>query len=200
MRYFIAVLVIAASVLAGGDRASAQPALSVRIMAPASGATVQNPVRVQVQVGGGTVADATAGDPQALHYHILIDVDPATVIQPGQPLPTGRSEVIHTANLDYPLNELAPGRHTITAILTRGDHVPLSPNIQDQVTFTVAAGQASPAPSTATPGASSPPSGMPRTGTGASGDAALAWPVTALLAIVPVVVAGAAVGLRRRRA
>src|SRR5205807_2501364 len=103
-------------------RASAQTPLSIRITSPAAGATVANPVQLHVEIAGGTVKDAAAGDPQALHYHILVDVDPATVIVPGQPLPTGRANVIHTANPDFPLGELTPGQHTITTVLTRTDH------------------------------------------------------------------------------
>lgn len=200
MRYILAILLVVLAAVVGGTRATAQSALSLRIAAPANGQTVQNPIRVRVDIAGGTVAEASAGDPQALHYHILVDVDPATVIQPGQPLPTGRSEVLHTANQDFPLTALSPGQHTITAVLTRGDHVPLSPNVQDQVTFTVAAGQATPAATAVATPVTAPPAGMPRTGVGISGESGFSWRLIAMVGLVPVLVAGAAVWVRRHRA
>jgi MYXO-CTERM domain-containing protein len=166
-----------------GSGARAQQAGSIRIMAPTNGATVAAPVNLTVAITGVTVKPASAGDPDAFHYHIFIDVDPATVVQPGQPIPTGRADIIHTADLAVPLTDLAPGPHTVWVVLTRTDHVPLSPSVQDRVQFTVAgAGQAA-------------PSGAPRVGTGvATGAGAPGLPVWLILAGV----VGGAWLIRRR--
>jgi hypothetical protein len=164
--------------------ARAQQAGSIRITAPANGATVAPPVNLTVAISGVTVKPASAGDPDAFHYHIFIDVDPATVIQPGQPIPTGQANIIHTADLTVPLADLAPGSHTVWVVLTRTDHVPLSPSVQDRVQFTVAAGQ-------------SAPSGPPRVGTGVatgSTPGPLAW------LILVGAVGGGAWLIRRRTA
>lgn len=125
--------------------AAAQPGAAIKVAAPAANSTVSGPVMLQVDISGVPVKPAGEGDPQAFHYHALVDVDPATVIQPGQPIPTGQANIIHTADLRLALPDLAPGPHTVTVILTRTDHVPLTPAIQDRVTFTVAAAGAAPA-------------------------------------------------------
>src|SRR5262249_28648813 len=161
-----------ALVALGGRRAEAQTQPTIKIVSPAAGATVTGPVTLQVMITGATVKPAAEGDPQAFHYHALVDVDRATVVQAGQPIPTGQASIIHTADASLALPNLAPGQHTVTVILTRTDHVPLNPTIEDKVTFTVAApqaaqpaAQATPAPAaqaTPAPGAAT----VPRTGHG----------------------------------
>ncbi len=186
MRSVTGLLVALVAVLTWGltaPGARAQQPGSIRITAPTNGATVAAPVNLSVAISGVTVKPASAGDPSAFHCHIFIDVDPATVVQPGQPIPTGRADIIHTADMTVPLSDLAPGPHTVWVVLTRTDHVPLSPTVQDRVQFTVTAGQAT-------------PSGAPRVGTGiATGTTTpglLAWLVLAGAA------SGGAVLIRRR--
>ena len=149
--------------------AVAQQPPTVRFVAPEPGASLAaGPVAVIVEIGGVQVRPAADGDASAFHHHLLIDVDPASVIQPGQPLPVGQANIIHTADLMTVLPNLAPGPHTITTVLTKTDHVPLSPAVQDQRTFTVLApGQTPPAPAAPAP-APAPRPGLPNTGTGAA--------------------------------
>ena len=195
-----AVLLAAASVRISPVRAQ-QPG-TIRITGPSSGATVNAPVSLSVEIGGVPVKPAAEGDPNAYHYHILVDVDPATVVQAGQPIPTGREDIIHTASASMPLPNLAPGAHTITVVLTRTDHVPLSPSVQDRVQFTVAApGQPAPATGQAAPPAGGGGAGgtpvQPRTGTGLAGrDARLPrWALPLGLAAL----GGGLLLIRRRR-
>ncbi|MGD9894375.1 MAG: DUF4399 domain-containing protein, partial [Dehalococcoidia bacterium] len=158
---------------AGTAQAQTPPA-TVKITAPADGATIDGPVMVGVEVNGATVKHWNEQDPTAVHHHLLVDVDPSTVVQAGVPLPPGQSSIIHTIDLNRELMDLAPGPHTVTVVLTGTDHVPFSPSIQDQVSFTVrgAAGA------------------LPRTGTGGGllGDTTL--PVQIALAVVAAIVAG----------
>lgn len=186
MRFRCGLLAVFAAVVAWSliiTGAQAQQPGSIRITAPANGSTVAAPVNLSVAITGVTVKPASAGDPDAFHYHIFIDVDPATVVQPGQPIPTGRADIIHTADLTVPLSNLTPGAHTVWVVLTRTDHVPLSPSVQDRVQFTVAAaGQAA-------------PGGAPRVGTGIVTGAA----VPSLLIWLVVVVGGGAWLIRLRR-
>jgi hypothetical protein len=134
--------------------ARAQGGLSVRIASPANGATATNPVTVTVTTSGAVIKDAAANDPNAAHLHYFIDRDPATVLRPGQPIPSGQADIIHTPNTSQVLPNLSPGTHSVWVVLAHTDHTPYSPNVQDQVTFTIG-------------GANSPPSG---------GDAATAAP------------------------
>src|SRR5205085_1253103 len=78
-------------------RAEAQGQPTIKIVSPAAGATVTGPVTLQVAITGATVKPAAEGDPQAFHYHALVDVDRATVVQDVQPLPTGQASIIQPA-------------------------------------------------------------------------------------------------------
>jgi hypothetical protein len=159
----------------------------IRITSPTAGSTVTGPVNVTVDITGVTVKPAAEGDPNAFHYHVLVDVDPATVVQAGQPLPTGQENIIHTADLSVPLANLAPGPHTVTVILTRTDHVPLAQAVQDRVQFTVGAtGGAQPQTGAAAPAAGTAPAQAPRVGAGPArrGDPLPLWaPALAVAAL-----------------
>jgi len=142
---------------------------------------------LSVDIQGVTVKPAAEGDPNAFHYHALVDVDPTTVLQPGQPIPTGQANIVHTADRTIAIPGLTPGQHTVVVVLTRTDHVPLSPNVQDRVTFTVAAaaaGQGAQTPAGQTPVAA------PRVGTGGGIDADAPVSAMLLLALAAVVVLG----------
>lgn len=186
MRYRISVLVaITAVLLLPAAHTRAQQTPTITITSPQNGATVSVPVTVSVAIANATVKPASAGDPEAYHYHLFVDVDPATVVQPGQPIPTGEGNIIHTADPTVTLSDLGPGPHTITAVLTRTNHVPLTPNVEAQVHFTVAAG-------TAAGGAVS----APRTGTGIPDGSSLpAW-----MPLIALALLGAGSWLIRRRA
>jgi hypothetical protein len=185
-----AVLLLGAALYGAGARA--QQTGTVRITAPTNGATVNSPVQLTVDIQGVTVKPAAEGDPNAFHYHALVDVDPTTVLQPGQPIPTGQSNIVHTADRTITIPDLAPGQHTVVVVLTRTDHVPLNPNVQDRITFTVAAAQGGAAGQT--------PVAAPRVGTGGGIDADTSVSLGMLLALLGVLVLGAGVTLVRVRA
>ena len=179
------------------DEVSAQAPATIRVTAPAAGSTVSSPVTLAVDIANALVKPAAEGDPNAFHYHILIDVDPATVVQAGQPLPTGQANIIHTANLREALPTIAPGPHTVTTVLTRTDHVPLSPSVQDRVQFTVAAAaQATPAPAGQPAQPGQLPAGAPRVGAGVT----TPTPATIWLGVGASILAAAGWLLIRRRA
>lgn len=171
----------------------AQQTGAIRITAPANGATISEPVSVSVDITGVTVKPAAEGDPNAYHYHALVDLDPATVVQAGQPLPTGQANIIHTADRTITIPNLSPGAHTVTVVLTKTDHVPLSPSVQDRVQFTVAgAGQAQ----TPAGGAGAPTAGQPRVGTGI---AARGTALPVIMLPLALAALGAGILLIRRR-
>ncbi len=144
----------------------AQATPTIHISAPANGATVSNPVTVAVQSSGVTIKPAAAGDPNAAHYHYFIDRNPATVLQQGQPIPTGQPDIIHTDSANQQLPTLSPGQHTVWVVLAHTDHTPYNPNVQDQASFTVAApGQAAAASAPQAASAAAPPL-PPATGRG----------------------------------
>lgn len=120
-----------------GPAVDAQGGSVVRITAPSDGASANNPVTVQVQPSGATIKAATDNDPNAAHLHYFIDRDPATVLRPGEPIPTGQPDIVHTADMSLQLPTLAPGQHRVWVVLAHTDHTPYSPNVQAQVSFTV---------------------------------------------------------------
>jgi hypothetical protein len=183
---FGVVLALAAGAIWTTSSARAQQAGAIRITSPTNNSTINQPVSVTVEITGVTVKPAAEGDPNAFHYHLFVDVDPATVVQPGQPIVTGQANIIHTADRTVSL-DLAPGQHTVTAVLSKTDHVPLSPSVQDRVTFTVGGAAAA--------GGQTPPSGTPRTGTGTSSGAEVPFAAVAAL----VVALGAGLFVARRR-
>lgn len=131
-------IVAAASVAAPWlSSARAQAGPTIKVTGPTNGASVSNPVTVSVQSSGATIKAATDNDPSAAHYHYFIDRDPATVLQPGQPIPQGQPDIIHTPDANLQLPTLAPGPHKVWVVLAHTDHTPYSPNVQDQVSFTV---------------------------------------------------------------
>ena len=197
MKRFLPALVailLAGAALLGREAHAQQAAGSIRITAPAANAAVSGPVTLTVDIQGVTVRPASEGDPAAFHYHALVDVDPATVVQPGQPLPTGQANIIHTADRTITIPDLAPGQHTIVVILTRTDHVPLNPSVQDRVTFTVTsapAGQTAPAGT----GAAT----LPRVGAGGGLDADNRASPRALATLAAVLALGSGVLAHRAR-
>jgi serine/threonine-protein kinase len=123
-----------------GSAATAAPAgdIQMRITSPANGASVLSTVIVSVDESGAVIKPATDNDPNAAHYHYFIDRDPATVLKPGQPIPTGQPDIIHTQLASLPIPDLKPGPHTVWVVLAHTDHTPYSPNIQKEVSFSVA--------------------------------------------------------------
>jgi serine/threonine-protein kinase len=110
------------------------PTLSV--LQPADGAQVSGPAMIQLDVSGVNLKAPVEADPEGRHIHYFLDVDPATVMVPGQPIPTGQANIVHTANANHTFVDLPPGQHTVWAVLTGNDHVPLTPNVQGKVAFT----------------------------------------------------------------
>jgi hypothetical protein len=127
--------------------AHAQGAPTVNITALSNGASLSNPATVTVQTLGATIKAATDNDPNAAHLHYFIDRDPATVLRPGEPIPTGQPDIIHTPDTTEQLPTLSAGQHRVWVVLAHTDHTPFSPNVQDQVSFSIggAAQNATPA-------------------------------------------------------
>lgn len=107
----------------------------VQITAPAEGANTASPVLIEVTVGGAVLKPPAAEDPAARHLHYFVDTDPAAVLGPGQPIPTGVQNIIHTPATNQQL-DLSPGKHTVWVVITDNNHIPL-PGEHPKVTFTV---------------------------------------------------------------
>jgi hypothetical protein len=122
----------------------AQANPTVRITTPRDGATVRGPqveVKVTVQnfrlVAGGTEVKSGEG-----HVHILIDKQ---VPRAGEVVPQADGYVhLGAAPFDTRTIDLAPGEHTLTAVLGDSTHKVLDPPATHSVKVTVEGDAATP--------------------------------------------------------
>ncbi len=112
-----------AALTTGDDGAAA-----VVILAPADGTEVTAPVRVAVQL-------VTAGRTE-LWLAYFVDLDPATVLAAGQPVPVGVPGLTFTTATSLTL-DLTPGPHTVWVVPTDRDGAPLPSLAPAQARFTV---------------------------------------------------------------
>lgn len=125
-----------ASAVATPTAAPCPPNETLRIMAPMAAA----PTTVSVQVSPPlNLKPAAENDPNSFHLHYFIDLNPATVIKLGQPIPLGNPQIIHTAATTQDVGQLTAGPHTVWVVLAQVNHIPCTPSVQSSVTFTVAA-------------------------------------------------------------
>lgn len=128
--------------IADGETAAGATAVSpavavagLPVLQPRDGARISGPVTVQLDAPGLNLKAPAESDPVGLHIHYFLDIDPATVLAPGAPIPTGAANIIHTPSASHTFLDLAPGPHTVWAVLTGNDHVPLTPLVQGVVSF-----------------------------------------------------------------
>ena len=108
----------------------------VRFVSPADGAVVPSKFDVTMMANELTVEPAGEINPDAGHFHILVDTDfvPAgdIIINDTQHIHYGKGQLTTTL-------ELAPGEHVLRLQFANGAHVALDgPQYQDTITVTVA--------------------------------------------------------------
>jgi hypothetical protein len=113
----------------------------IKISSPTVGVTVPaGDVRVTVDVTHvNLVPDTQATRVEDLHIHVLLDVDPSPYLAPGNTndIPTGRPDIVHTAERDVVFSNARPGQYRVTVILTGANHISVNPPVSDAVTLTV---------------------------------------------------------------
>lgn len=110
---------------------------SVQILEPIAGAVVPGPnVPVRLGASGVEIAPATDQRPGRGHHHLFVDRE---VTPLSDTIPAGVTGIIHLgrAQTEFTLEGLAPGDHTVIAVLADWAHVPLNPPAMDTVRFTV---------------------------------------------------------------
>jgi hypothetical protein len=98
----------------------------VCIIAPADGATVDNPVLVQFGLKGIGVAPAGVDRPDTGHHHLLID---AELPRLDAPIPSDAQHVHFGGGQTETTITLTPGRHQLRLLLGDNLHVPFDPPI-----------------------------------------------------------------------
>jgi hypothetical protein len=107
----------------------------VSISAKATGSTVS----VTLVPSTVNIKPPSAGDLNSFHLHYFVDLDPATIIVPGQPLPPpgANPSIIHSPELSMTFSGLTAGDHTVWVVMGRLNHVPCAGGVQAVVKFTV---------------------------------------------------------------
>ncbi len=120
--------------------AAPQPAgATLAISSPTAGQTLPaGSVQVDVQyTGPALVAAANATQLDDYHLHYFLDESAAPYIGTLVPVPMGDPRIVHTAALQQTFDNVPPGTHTVTVMLSGANHVSVIPPLSTQVTFTV---------------------------------------------------------------
>ena len=130
---FISSLVLA--VFACGGEAARS--VTVEIVEPADRAVVSGPdVRVVLAATGVEITSAAEEREGTAHHHLFVD---RGLTSPDDTIPSGVTGIRHLGRgqSEFVLLGLAPGEHTVIALLGNWAHVPLRPLAADTVRFTV---------------------------------------------------------------
>ncbi|MBI4788268.1 MAG: DUF4399 domain-containing protein [Chloroflexi bacterium] len=115
---------------------------SVKVVSPADGSTIGNPLIVKMAVAGlQIIPAATPSGPGQGHLHVLVDVDTPPV---GQAIPKDDSHFhLGDGKDELTLKELTPGNHKLTAVFANSNHVVVSPLLVHTINITVSAPKSS---------------------------------------------------------
>ena len=182
----LAIMMIPAILLLGPRVANAAPAAipcpsgeAITVTAPKADAPTTVSVTVAPPVNLKPAKDAVA---DSFHLHYFVDIDPSTIVQAGQPVPTGNPKIIHSATTTQDVGALSAGKHTVWVVLGDVTHTTCSPLVVGSVSFNVAAAAA-----------------LPAGGMGATGDAS-GNEIPILIALVGLAAAVGGLVLRRNGA
>jgi hypothetical protein len=121
--------IIAAFAMSG--IASLALAQSVSFLAPADGATVSSPFKVQFAVNGMEVKPAGVMDPNTGHHHLLINAEP---VKAGESIPFDEKHMHFGKGQTEAELKLPPGNYVLTMQFANGAHqsygAPLSKSIK----------------------------------------------------------------------
>lgn len=147
----IAIALVAGIMILGllPSRAFAAPSLiacpsgeAITVVAPTVSAPTTVSVTVAPPVNLKPAKDAVA---DSFHLHYFVDIDPSTVVQAGQPVPTGNPKIIHSAATTQDAGALSAGKHTVWVVLGDVSHTTCTPMVVGSVSFDVKAAAALPA-------------------------------------------------------
>ena len=106
----------------------------VMFVAPADGATLTSPVKVQMGVEGMTVKPAGTTEAKTGHHHIIVDGEG---VKPGTVVPADDTHIHFGKGQTETELKLAPGKHTLTLQFADGAHQSYGPKLSTTITITV---------------------------------------------------------------
>jgi len=131
------VSILATAATADGHRSAAPEGADAYIIAPADGATLNNPVTIVFGLVGMGVAPANVEMDNTGHHHLLINTDPAT-LDMNSGLPASDQVVHFGGGQTQVTRDLPAGTHTLQLVLGDWTHVPHDPPVMsDVITITV---------------------------------------------------------------
>lgn len=129
------VSIVAAALFASGCASSSTtPAPSVRILAPADGATVGTTFMVKFGATGVKVEPAGDIVPNSGHHHLLINLDS---IAAGESIPFTERHLHFGKGQTEAEVKLAPGHYTLTAQFANGAHQSFGKTMSHSIKVTV---------------------------------------------------------------
>ena len=126
----LAALTGAAAAAGPLERTPAPPGARAYVIAPADGAVVESPVKVQFGLVAVGVAPAGVINPKTGHHHLIID---APTPAGDAPIPNDAQHRHFGGGQTEVLLELEPGTHTLQLVLGDHIHVPHDPPIVSEV-------------------------------------------------------------------
>lgn len=130
----LASLVAAALLASGCASSTSTPAQSVRILAPADGATVGTSFVVKFGATGTKVEPAGDIVPNSGHHHLLINLDS---IASGESIPFTERHMHFGKGQTEAEVKLAPGNYTLTAQFANGAHQSYGKTMSHAIKVTV---------------------------------------------------------------
>jgi hypothetical protein len=183
----VAIVAVFVVMISGVRVAKAAPAAipcasgeAITVTAPTASAPTTVSASVAPPVNLKAAKDAVA---DSFHLHYFVDIDPSTVVQPGQAVPTGNPKIIHSAATTQDGGTLSAGKHTVWVVLGDVNHTTCSPMVVGSVSFDVAAAAAA----------------LPASGTGGDSGANGGYAIAMLVSAIMLGLAAATGGFVLRR-
>jgi len=128
------VMALCSTAYAGSGNATPAAAQGVYIVAPADGATVSSPFKVQFGVKGMTVSPAGTVAEGSGHYHLLINAD---VIPKGDVIPADAQHLHFGKGQSETELKLDPGTYKLTVLFADGLHKSYGSDMSASIGVTV---------------------------------------------------------------
>ena len=128
------LMAFSSSVLAASGNQPPAAAQGVYIVAPADGATVSSPFKVQFGVKGMTVAPAGTVAEGTGHYHLLINT---SVIPKGDVIPADEKHLHFGKGQTETELKLDPGTYKLTVLFADGLHKSYGDGMSASISVTV---------------------------------------------------------------
>ena len=125
---------------ASGNPVAPRPAdASLKIMSPKAGdALTVGAIKVSVNYSGPVlIPGAEAKKLDDYHLHYFLDEDAGAYVGSGMPIPTGNPKIVHSAAKEVSFDNVPPGAHTVSVVMSGNNHVSVNAPLSDTVSFTV---------------------------------------------------------------